>query len=65
MLDGRVALELEAGLGERRVGLRQQGLVLVQALGGLTGGQPAGGAGGDDVLTGIVLLRERDVARWR
>ena len=63
LVDRHFALELEPGLGERGVAFGQQGLVLVQALGRLAGGQPAGGAGGDVLLAGIVLLGERDVAR--
>ncbi|MEJ2613304.1 MAG: hypothetical protein P8179_25480 [Candidatus Thiodiazotropha sp.] len=57
------AFVLQSAFGQGGVGVFEHLLVFVQTLFGLTGGEPAGGAGGDDLLAGVVLLGQGDVPR--
>ncbi len=63
VFDGGFVLEFETGLGQGLVGLGHEALVFFETLGGLAGGEPAGGAGGDQVLARLVFFGEGDVAR--
>jgi hypothetical protein len=57
-LDGSFVLQLRPGLGEPLIGFGHQAGVMLQALLGLPGGEPAGGAGRADLVAWVVLLRQ-------